>query len=207
MLVHDGTTWRGYQNVYSSADPLGPIVSATEPTQQSDTTPLVTGDLWISTADLENYPEVYKYNADLQKWLAVDEGDQTTEDGILFADARFGTSGGTNGTNGEAPKGTIKELLVSDFLDFDAPDPALYPKGMLLWNLRRSGFNVKKFVRNYVDLTAKNIRQGDVSMATYYPHRWVTESANQPNGKGSFGRKEHSKVINQVIQALVNSNQ
>ena len=150
---------RVYQNVYSTADPEGPIVSATEPTQQSDTTPLVTGDLWISTADLESYPEVYKYNADLQKWLTVDEGDQTTEDGILFADARFGISGGTNGTNGEAPKGTIKELLVSDFLDFDAPDPALYPKGMLLWNLRRSGFNVKKFVRNYVDLTAKNIRK------------------------------------------------
>ena len=207
MLVHDGTTWRGYQNVYASTDPEGPIVSATEPTQQSDTTPLVTGDLWISTADLESYPEVYKYNADLQKWLAVDEGDQTTEDGILFADARFGTSGGTNGTNGEAPKGTIKELLVSDFLDFDAPDPALYPKGMLLWNLRRSGFNVKKFVRNYVDLTAKNIRQGDVSMATYYPHRWVTESANQPNGKGSFGRKAQRKVIIQALQALVNSNQ
>ena len=79
IMVHDGTTFRGYQNVYSSADPEGPIVSATEPTQQSDTTPLVTGDIWISTADLESYPEVYKYNADLQKWLAVDEGDQTTE--------------------------------------------------------------------------------------------------------------------------------
>ena len=168
---------------------------------------MVTGDLWISTADLENYPEVYKYNADLQKWLAVDEGDQTTEDGILFADARFGTSGGTNGTNGEAPKGTIKELLVSNFLDFDAPDPALFPKGMLLWNLRRSGFNVRKFIRNYVDLTGKNIRQNDESMATYYPHRWVTESANQPNGKGSFGRKAQRKVIIQSLQSLVNSNQ
>ena len=207
MLVHDGTTWKGYANVYSSADPAGPIVSATEPTQQSDTTPLVTGDLWISTADLESYPEVYKYNADLQKWLAVDEGDQTTEDGILFADARYGTTGGTNGTNGEAPKGTIAELLVSDFLDFDAPDPALYPKGMLLWNLRRSGFNVKKFVRNYVDLTAKNVRKNDESMATYYPHRWVTESANQPNGKGSFGRKAQRKVVIQALQSLVNSNQ
>jgi len=207
IMVHDGTTFRGYQNVYASTDPEGPIVSATEPTQQSDTTPLVTGDLWISTADLESYPEVYKYNADLQKWLTVDEGDQTTEDGILFADARFGISGGTNGTNGEAPKGTIKELLVSDFLDFDAPDPALYPKGMLLWNLRRSGFNVKKFVRNYVDLTAKNTRKNDESMSTYYPHRWVTESANQPNGKGSFGRKAQRKVVIQALQSLVNSNQ
>ena len=204
ILVHDGTTWKGYQNVYTDASPDGPIVSATEPTQQSDTTPLVTGDIWVSTADLENYPQVYKYNADLAKWIALDEADQTTEDGILFADARFGTSGGTATA---APSGTIKEMLVSDHLDTDCPDPALYPKGMLLWNLRRSGFNVKKFVRNYVDLTAKNIRMGDVSQALYYPHRWVTESANQVDGAGSFGRKAQRKVIVQALQAMVNSNQ
>ena len=207
IMVHDGTTWKGYQNVYPTTSPDGPIVSATEPTQQSDTTPLVTGDIWISTADLETYPQVYKYNNDLQKWIALDEGDQTTEDGILFADARYGTSGGTSGANGEPPSGTIAELLVSDFLDFDAPDPALYPKGMLLYNLRRSGFNVKRFERNYIDQTAKNVRMNDVSMALYYPHRWVTESANQPNGAGSFGRKAQRKVIIQALQAMVNSNQ
>ena len=205
IMVHDGQTWKGYQNVYASADPLGPIVSATEPTTQQDgSSALVTGDIWVSTADLENYPQVHKYNADLQKWLALDEGDQTSEDGILFSDARYGTSGGTATL---APSGTIAELLVSDHLDTDAPDPALYPKGMLLWNLRRSGFNVKKFVRNKVDVTAKNIRMGDVSMATYYPHRWVTESANQIDGAGSFGRKAQRKVIIQALQAMVNSNQ
>ena len=205
IMVHDGSTWKGYQNVYSSADPLGPIVSATEPTTQQDgSSALVTGDIWVSTADLETYPQVHKYSADLQKWIALDEGDQTSEDGILFADARYGTSGGSATV---APSGTIAELLVSDHLDTDAPDPALYPKGMLLWNLRRSGFNVKKFVRNYVDVTQKNIRMGDVSMAAYYPHRWVTESANQIDGSGSFGRKAQRKVIIQALQAMVNSNQ
>ena len=205
IMVHNGTTWKGYQNVYSSADPLGPIVSATEPTTQQDgSSALVTGDIWVSTADLENYPQVHKYNSDLGKWLALDEGDQTSEDGILFADARYGTSGGTATL---APSGTIPELLVSDHLDTDAPDPALYPKGMLLWNLRRSGFNVKKFVRNHIDVTQKNIRMGDVSMAAYYPHRWITESANQVDGSGSFGRKAQRKVIIQALQAMVNSNQ
>ena len=205
IMVHDGSTWKGYQNVYSSADPLGPIVSATEPTTQQDgSSALVTGDIWVSTADLENYPQVHKYNSDLAKWLALDEGDQTSEDGILFADARYGTSGGTATL---APSGTIAELLVSDHLDTDAPDPALYPKGMLLWNLRRSGFNVKKFVRNHVDVTQRNIRMGDVSMAAYYPHRWITESANQVDGSGSFGRKAQRKVIIQALQAMVNSNQ
>ena len=155
---------------------------------------------------MENYPIVYKWNATSLKWIQVDSGDQTTENGIVFADARYGTTGGTASV---APKGTIKELLASDFLDTDAPDPALYPKGMLLWNTRRSGFNVKKFVRNYVDVTADNQRGSDVdsSMAAYYPHRWVTESANQADGSGSFGRKAQRKVIVQKLQAMVNGNQ
>jgi hypothetical protein len=34
-------------------------------------------------------------------------------------------------------------------LDLDAPDPTLYPQGTLLWNTRRSGFNVKSFQVDY----------------------------------------------------------
>jgi hypothetical protein len=88
----------------------------------------------------------------------------------LFADARW-SKAGANSTSA-----TIAELLASDYLDTDAPDPALYPKGMLLWNLRRSGFNVKKFVRNHVDVTARNTRGSDKDslMSSYYPHKWVT---------------------------------
>ena len=98
-------------------------------------------------------------------------------------------------------------MLVSDFLDPDAPDAALYPKGMLLWNLRRSGFNVKQFKQNYIDVDADNARYNDVSMALYYPHRWVTISGNQDNGSGTFGRKAQRKVVVQALQATVNSNQ
>ena len=211
MMIHNGTTWVGYQdstapfydaNSADKTDPAGPIVSATEPTKQSDATDLKNGDIWISTADLENYPKIYKYNATSLKWIALDTGDQTTEDGILFADARYGTSG----VNGDTAA-TIPALLVSNFLDFDAPDPALYPKGMLLWNMRRSGFNVKKYVRNYIDTSGLNIRfNNDESMAAYATNRWVTESANQENGAGSFGRKAQRKVVVQALQAMVNSN-
>ena len=214
MMIHNGTTWVGYQDstapYFAAAsgdktDPKGPIVSATEPTLQSDSTALKNGDLWISTADLENYPKIYKYNATTLKWVLVDNGDQTTEDGILFADARYNTAGANSST-----PGSIEALLSSNFLDTDAPDPALYPKGMLLWNLRRSGFNVKKFVRNQVDTSGNNLRFGSgagESMAGYYAHRWVTESANQANGSGSFGRKAQRKVVIQSLQAMVNSNQ
>ena len=211
MLWHNGTTWVGYGDAtaYPTADPEGPIVSATMPTQQSDGSALVTGDLWISTADLENYPTIYRYNVDISgttsaKWGApLDSSDQTTENGVLFADARYGTGPGTTTV---APSGTIPALLASNYLDPDAPDPALYPKGMLLWNLRRSGFNVKRFERNYIDITSENKRQSDESMENYYPHRWVTESGNQNDGSGSFGRKAQRKVVVQALQAVVNSN-
>jgi hypothetical protein len=207
IMIHDGNTWVGYKNEFSTTDPAGPIVSATTPETQSDESALVTGDLWIDTSDIENFPTIYKYNEDLavgQRWVLVDKTDQSTEDGVLFADARAGANGGSATTY---PDSTIVELLDSDFLDFDAPDPALYPKGMLLWNLRRSGFNVKKFVRNYVDLAGDNGRQEDESMANYYPHRWVTESANQADGSGTFGRKAQRAVVVQALQATVNSNQ
>ena len=209
MMVHNGTTWKGYANVYPDASPEGPIVLASMPTAQSDGTPLATGDIWIDTSDLENYPTIYVYNADLsgttaQKWgTPLDTSDQTTENGVLFADARYGDTGGSATT---APDATIPELLVSDYLDPDAPDPALYPKGMLLWNLRRSGFNVKRFERNYINLNAENIRYQDEDMGDYYPHRWVTESGNQNDGTGSFGRKAQRKVVIQALQAVVNSN-
>jgi len=210
MMIHNGTTWVGYLTSTSpffaasdgdKTDPAGPQVAALAPTLQSDGTALKNGDLWISTADLENYPLVYKYNGTTLKWVLLDKADQTTEDGILFGDARYNTAGSNS-----AAAGAIADLLASSYLDTDAPDPALYPKGMLLWNTRRSGFNVKKFARDYVDTAADNIRNGDESMSAYYTHRWVTESANQADGSGSFGAKAQRKVVVQAMQAMINSN-
>ena len=182
-------------------------MSATKPLLQSDGTALVTGDLWIDTTDLENYPKIYKFNAartDLtleNRWFQVDTSDQTTENGMLFADARYNTAGANSDTVGK-----ITDLLASDFVDFDSPDPALYPKGMLLFNLRRSGFNVKKYARSYIDGSAKNTRYNDESMASYFVDRWVSESANKDDGSGSFGRIAQRKVVVQKLQAVVNSN-
>ena len=228
ILVHNGSEWVGllydgssgqsstaspFYNADSSKtpDPEGPIVSATAPLAQSDGTALVNGDIWIGTADLDNYPRIYKYRGDrtdlpiANRWLLIDSGDQTSENGILFADVRYSDSGASSAT-----AATIPDLLVSDFVDFDCPDPALYPKGMLLYNLRRSGFNVKKYVKNYVNTAGNNQRYGSgtgESQAAYYADRWVTESANQEDGSGTFGRKAQRKVVVQALQALVNSNQ
>ena len=210
IMVHNGTTWVGYHNYDHTGNSLvganstnnatGPIVAAVAPTKQSNgVSALVEGDLWVSTADLENFPQVYRYtNA---KWVLLDKSDQTTENGVLFDDARYNTAGANSDEAGE-----IVDLLTSDYLDPDAPDPALYPKGMILWNLRRSGFNVKRFERDYIDIDAENPRDNDDSMANYYPHRWVTESANNVDGSGSFGRNAQRKVVVQALQAMLNSN-
>jgi hypothetical protein len=207
IMVHDGEAWSGYKNVYEDTDPTGPIVSATVPLTQSDgVTPLADNDLWIDTSDLENFPRIYRFDLNkpnspiATKWVELDTTDQSSQDGVLFDDARYNTSG----VNSDLP-GNIEDLLSSDYVDPDAPDPALYPKGMILWNLRRSGFNVKRFVHNYIDVNEDNERFNKQSMTDYYPHRWITVSANQDDGKGSFGRKAQRKIVVQALQATINS--
>jgi hypothetical protein len=145
---------------------------------------------------------IRRWNDLLKKFVLVDSTDQTTSEGIVFADARWNTSGENSAT-----AGTIEALLTSDFLDPDAPDPALYPRGMLLFNLRRSGFNVKRFVRNYINPNDDNIRFNDEAMDGYAVNRWVTESANQEDGSGSFGRAAQRKVVIQSLQSMVSSNE
>ena len=201
IMVHDGEKWVGYDNLYPDTDDNGPFVTATAPISQRDGSPIEDNDLWIDTGDIENFPTIYRWSAALAKWLLVDKSDQTSDEGVLFADARWGVSGSAT------TAGPISDLRLSNFVDFDSPDPALYPRGMLLWNLRRSGFNVKQFRKNYIDVTLDNIRFNDQPMNTYYPHRWVTISANQEDGSGNFGRKAQRKVILQSLQALVNTNQ
>ena len=210
IMIHDGTTWVGYRSatspyVEAASDRVGyvPTVSASNPYIAGTTT---NGDLWISTADIENYPTIYKYDSDQsgpasERWVLVDKTDQTSEDGILFGDARFGSSGATGNT-----AATIKDLMKVDFLDPDAPDPALYPQGMLLWNLRRSGGNVKRYANNYIDITADNQRfNNDEAMADYATDRWVTESGNNEDGSGSFGRKAQRKVVVQRMKSAVDT--
>jgi hypothetical protein len=235
IMAHNGSTFVGYVTAYSSTDPEGPQFSATAPTTQSDGTPLVTNDLWIDTSDLENYPKLYKYNtaATLSStntanqvavtttgaaWELVDKTDQTTEDGIVFADARWQTTTEKNANDSTAAgtASSIKDLLSDGFLDPDAPDPANYPQGILLWNTRRSGYNVKEYKNSYIT-TAKypgsgssglgNIRASNESVAGYYPDRWVTKSINNADGSGSFGRKAQRKVVVEQLKSEIDTNQ
>lgn len=216
IMVHNGQKWVGYRQstAYPNTNATGPIVSPTAPSKQSDgITPLTNNDLWVDTSDIDAYPKLFRFDNSrpgpiVTRWVLVNTTDQTSEEGIIFADARWNTTG----TGKEA--GRISDLLLSDHVDPDCPDPALYPKGMLLWNMRRSGFNVKKFVHNYIDTNTRNVRirlidgNGDPYnpiMSNYYPHRWVTVSGRKQDGSGNFGRLAQRRVVIDALQAVVNS--
>ena len=238
IMALDGTTgtWKGYRSIYSTTDINGPQFSATAPTTQSDGNNLVTNDLWIDTSDLENYPKLYKYNTSATisstntanqvavttsgaAWELVDKADQTTEDGIVFADARYHTAADkadTLETGGAGTASSIKDLLSDGFLDPDAPNPDNYPQGIMLWNTRRSGYNVKEYKNNHITTTKYpgslstglgNIRQSNESVATYFPDRWVTKSSNNADGSGTFGRKAQRKVIVEQLKSEIDTNQ
>jgi hypothetical protein len=236
IMAHNGTTWVGYATAYATTDPNGPQFSATAPTTQSDGTALVTNDLWIDTSDLENYPKLYKYNTSATlsstntanqvavttsgaAWELVDKADQTTEDGVVFADARYHTTADkadSLSTGGAGSPSSIKDLLSDGFLDPDAPNPDNYPQGIMLWNTRRSGYNVKEYKNSYITTTKYpgsgatglgNIRASNESVSTYFPDRWVTKSSNNADGSGSFGRKAQRKVIVEQLKSEIDTNQ
>ena len=235
ILEHNGTTWIGYVNANGTTSPKGPQFSATAPTTQCDGTALVNKDLWVDTSDLENYPKLYKYNTSATlsstntanqvavtttgaAWVLVDKADQTPEDGIVFADARWHTSTekSANASTQAGTASSIKDLLSDNFLDPDAPDPALYPQGIMLWNTRRSGYNVKEYKNSYIT-TEKypssgsaglgNVRYNNESVTGYFPDRWVTKSGNNADGSGTFGRKAQRKVVVQQIKSEIDTNQ
>jgi hypothetical protein len=157
IMIQGGSGWVGYQNEtndtrgfdLTNTNPTGPIISATAPTTQTDGTVLVYGDLWIDTSDLEIYPVIKRWQQveGVNQWILIDNTDQQTSNGIFFADARWSSTGTVNPITGDLP--SITTLLTSDYLDVDAPDYTQFPAGMLLFNTRRSGFNVKSFEVDY----------------------------------------------------------
>jgi phage tail sheath protein FI len=201
IMIQNNGEWVGYQTVTNDTrgfdltlcNASGPIVAASAPATQNDTalSPLQYGDLWIDSSDLENYPLMYRWEQvnGVAQWVAVDTTDQVSSNGILFADARWAGNGTTDPVADPLP--SIVDLLTSNYLDLDAPDSALYPQGMLLWNTRRSGYNVKSFQTNY--LTEANFP--DQPTYPTVTSTWLTASGNKDNGSMYAGRQAQRKLI------------
>jgi len=207
IMINDGSGWKGYLNVVndargydlSSTDPAGPILSASQPTTQSDgTTSLAAGDLWIDTGDLENYPVIRRYN-DTGTWDLIDNTDQVTVDGIVFADARWGYNGTTDPIVDALP--AIADLASSDYIDDDCPDYRLYARGTLLFNTRRSGYGVKRFESEW-------FADPDTFTGTVTPTviaTWVSQSGVDDTGVPYFGHKAQRNVVVEALKAAVES--
>jgi hypothetical protein len=222
IMIQDNGIWQGYKNVTNDVrgfnlaltNATGPIIAASAPTTQTNTSesPLAQGDLWIDVSDLENYPKLYRWEtvSGVQQWVEIDTTDQVTENGILFADARWGSNGSIDPVSGEIP--TIQSLLTSDYLDLDAPNPDLYPQGTLLFNTRRSGYNVKAFTtgyftaQTYPDAGAYNSQ--DPTNNANLPknsYTWVTASGNRQDGAMWSGRLAQRQLIVQAMKSAIDT--
>lgn len=204
IMICGSDGWKGYQNVtrdgrgydLSMTDPNGVIVTPSKPTSQSNNAGLAPGDLWLDTGDLQNYPKLNRYNG--TTWVPVDKTDHTSSNGIIFADARWDDSGTTDTVTGTIP--STKTLLTSNYTDLDAPDYRLYPRGTLLFNTRRSGYIVKKFVQDYFNTNSFNVTAGDLPDVT---STWVSEIHLNEDGSPMMGHKAQRSVVVAALKAAV----
>ena len=155
ILYNNNGTWETYTGDVN--------VAASEPTLQSDLTALEPGDLWVSSADLENYPAIYKWSGSV--WVQIDTADGDSADGIVFADVRASATAS---------------------FDSDAPNVALYPYGILVWNKRASGGNIKQW-----DETNS---------------RWVDYSGNKNDGSPYMLRKAQRRAVVRQLQEAISTN-
>lgn len=218
VMVSDGVNYRGYRNVYPNTNPRGVFLQGSAPTQQSDGSPLVDNDLWINTSELDKYPRIRRYSVGTSKWSLVDNTDQTSPFGIIFADARqdSGTAFTGQVSTGYAygSEETV-DMLVSDFLDPDAPDARTVPAGMLLFNTRYSTYNVKQWVPNHFGIGGWDA-DTSYGVSTYYAGghnytfpalsnvgRWVTVSGNYSDGSPQMGRRaQRSMIVKSMAEAI-----
>ena len=243
VMINTGTAWVGYKTLSADArgynltatDANGVIVAASAPLTQTDgLTALVQGDLWLNTSDLENYPNLSRWNG--STWSSIDKTDQITVNGVVFADARWDATGTTDPAIDIVT--TTTSLLTSSYTDLDAPNPQLYPRGMLLFNTRRSGYNVKRYIDNYFNATSFSIATynsattysagnkvyygatvyvatasttGNAPTNTSYwtplqTSAWVTASGLRNDGSPYAGHYAQRQIVVAAMQSAIDSN-
>jgi len=102
--------------------------STTAPTTDTLGAALADGDVWVDTtlasgANARDYPKIYQHNG--SAWVKHSNSDQTSANGVLFADIDD-TFGGGAGIAG-------------------APDATIYPDGMLVVNMAQSRNTVRSW--------------------------------------------------------------
>lgn len=206
LRYYDGSNWDSLSEEASASAPVGATVDGTlwyntslavdlyvkansqwEPVSGDITIDSAapgspsSGDFWIDSSDVENYPAIYEFDG--SDWISRSTTDQTTPNGVVFADLTYTPSDTTNGTGGATA------------VDENAPDPLLHPNGMLLWNSMISTGNVKQY-RNVLDDTG--VPTGDKA--------WFTLSGNKEDGSPYMLRKAQRRAVVKALQSVVTNN-
>lgn len=144
-------------------DAVTPTYGTSAPTSPT------TGDVWIDTtnagfgqASERAYPVVKVYKGALG-WITYDNTDQSTDRGVLFADI--------TDTLGDAT------TLITG-----APDPDIYPNGMIVVNMAQSKNTVREY--NATDSA------------------WRNAVSNHADGSGRFGRFAQRQLVVNAMQAV-----
>ena len=181
----DGTLWYNTSlavDLYVKANGQWEPVSSDITIDSTAPASPANGDFWIDSSDVENYPAIYEFDG--SAWASRSVTDQTTPNGVVFADLTSTPSDTTNGDGGATP------------IDENAPDPLLYPNGMLLWNSMVSTGNVKKYSDVLDDL---GVPTGDKA--------WFTFSGNKEDGSPYMLRKAQRRAVVKALQAVVTNNE
>lgn len=216
IMVNDGDEWKGYANYQGnkSSNVCAKImVQSNQPEEHEDGSALVDNDLWINTA-ATNYPEIHRYM--LGEWELVDNADQTTPLGIVFADARENAGPEYDGSKHTAFSEKLDDMVISDYVDPNCPNPQSYPEGILLFNTLYSTNNIKKMTNEYVSarkelgekFTVGNSKEFATPGTEMNPKttRWETASGNAEDGAGLFGRKAQRRMVVRALAEAINSN-
>lgn len=189
IMVGDGQVWLGYKNYYPATDPNGVIISGSEPSTQSDGSPLVDNDIWLDSA-MTPYPVLYRWDSVLGQWVLIDNTDHSSPGGIIFKDARWNANGQEGGSQLQSA------MVNSNYVDSDAPNAELYPAGMLLFNTRYTTYNVKEYKVDYFPTLSP----------PYLSSTWVTKSGNRPDGTPYMGPLSQRAVVVAAMQAALVAN-
>ena len=156
LLVNIGSAWSSF-----TGDTQIQVIA---PTTNSTGGTLLINDVWISTDNLELYPQIYRWDG--SAWALVDNADQETSAGVVFGDFR--------------------NTPTSPLFD-DAPNPVLYPSGILGWNMIASGGTIRQWDEN--------------------EERWKTVSGLQADGSPNMLRHAQRSIVVRAMQAAVNANE
>lgn len=200
VMVNNGTVWKGYNTMYPDANVY---VTSAEPISPND------NSLWIDTS-AENYPLIRRY--EFGSWALLDNTDQSTPNGVLFADARYYASNNAEPTYSisDTDGKLISNLLSSDDVDPDCPNPQIYPEGIVLFNTRFSTNNVKEYKLNPFELLVD--KDSKYSVGGYEgtltkKERWVSASGNAVDGSGLFGKKAQRAMVVRALAGAIVSNE